>query len=274
MAEKPETLRGEREAAPEGRRRRRFPLKTVIAVVVVVLVGLPIVSLLQPGYYQRYPDLAVRMANWRVSTHSRVPCSGCHVDPGVKGYASFAVKAIPAFYSQLVRGPRPGNLLSVPDRVACQKCHTSYRQVSSGGDLLIPHKAHVEVLGINCAVCHQNLVHSKNTRGFNSPEMSMCLKRCHDGKQATAQCVKCHTRKNVPENHRQRDWLRVHSTMAKSIDCASCHAWSPNYCADCHAKRPRSHAGNWKKLHAIPALKRGAEGCPTCHTAKFCKQCH
>ncbi len=252
----------------------RLPIKSGVALVILVAVGLPILSTLQPRYYERYPDLAPRMDNWRVSTHARIPCSGCHVDPGAAGVLSFAAKSIPAFYSQLIQGPSTTNLLHVPGRDACQKCHTSYRQVSSNGDLLIPHRAHVEVLDINCATCHEDLVHSENTKGYNAPEMAKCLERCHDGEQASAACVDCHTRKHVPDNHRQPNWLAIHSEKLEEIDCGECHAWSPDYCAECHSKRPKSHAGNFKKLHAPRAKKQGDRGCMTCHDQEHCKQCH
>ena len=265
------------EPAPDdaAARRRRWPLVVgALGIVAVVLIALPVVSTLQPAYYKRYPSLHTRMQNWRVSTHARVACSGCHVDPGAAGLLRFAGKAIPAFYSQLLEGPKPTNLLSTPSRAACQKCHTSYRQVSANGDLLIPHKAHVEVLGVKCATCHKDLVHSSNSRGYNSPEMSMCLAQCHDGTQATKQCADCHTRKHVPDSHRKKNWLQVHSAMAGTTDCGACHAWSPDFCKECHSKRPKAHVGNWKKNHAVPAKARGDKGCLVCHDKKFCKECH
>ncbi|MBI5230978.1 MAG: hypothetical protein HY876_02310 [Coriobacteriales bacterium] len=257
------------------RRKLRLPLKSALALVVVVLLVLPVFSTLQKRYYERYPNLHVRMENWRTSTHGLIPCSGCHVNPGARGLLSFSAKSIPAFYSQLLQGPRPTNLLTVPDRHACQKCHTTYRRVSASGDLLMPHRAHVEVLKINCATCHEDLVHSKNTQGFNSPEMSRCLERCHDGEKATDKCVKCHTRKHVPENHRRKDWLEVHPKLTETINCGECHAWSPDYCDKCHKERPKSHVGNWKKQHQVRAKARGSKGCLFCHGGeKFCKRCH
>jgi hypothetical protein len=239
---------------------RRFPLKSAIALAIIVLLGLPVFSLLQPGYYGRYEDLGPRMDNWRESTHARIACSACHVEPGVGGYVSFAAQAIPAFYSQLFQGPRPENLLSTPGTEACNRCHTSYRQVSATGDLLIPHQAHVEVLEVNCSVCHADLVHSVNEKGFNAPEMETCLELCHDGEQASTECLDCHTAKQVPEDHNREDWLQVHEVMSETIDCGECHAWSPDFCADCHAERPDTHEGNWKKLHQYPALERGEGG--------------
>jgi hypothetical protein len=266
-------VEGDRPEA-SAKRKLRFPIKSFVALVVIVLLVLPVFSTLQPGYYERYPDLQVRMDNWRKSTHARISCAACHVNPGPMGFLIFAAKSIPAFYSQMIFGPKPTNLLTVPDRSACQKCHTGYRKVSTNGDLLIPHRAHVEVLKINCPTCHRNLVHSLNAQGFNKPEMSMCLKTCHDGVKATNQCNKCHTRKEVPDSHRRKDWLQVHSTMTKTIDCGQCHAWAPDYCRECHQNRPASHAGNWKKLHQYRAKKEGTKGCIFCHGEAFCKKCH
>ncbi|TLM99357.1 MAG: hypothetical protein FDZ75_00245 [Actinobacteria bacterium] len=258
---------------PRPRYGRRIAV--VIAVFVLAALVVPVFAMLQPRYYERYPSLDARMDNWRASTHAKVPCSGCHVDPGPLGFARFSVKAIPAFYSQLILGPKSQNLFEVPDQQACRKCHTTYRRVSSNGDLLIPHRAHVVVLKLNCAVCHQNLVHSKNTRGYNKPEMRMCLATCHDGTKASNKCVDCHTRKQVPDGHRSKDWLETHSAMAEKVDCGRCHAFTPDYCSDCHAKRPASHKANWKQGHAAAAKARGTKGCLVCHGgARFCKECH
>jgi len=279
VAETDEAVPGEGEPPTEPppqtpERRFRFPWKSAVALVVIVLLVLPVYSTLQPAYYDRYPSLRVRMANWRVSTHALVPCSGCHVNPGVGGFLSFAVRSIPAFYSQLLVGPQSTNLLQVPDRSACQKCHTSYREVSAAGDLLIPHRAHVEVLKINCPVCHKNLVHSLNAAGYNKPEMQTCLSLCHNGVKATNQCSKCHTQKIVPPSHLAKNWLDIHPTMTTTINCAQCHAWAPNYCRECHSHRPPSHVGNWKQLHGARATARGTKGCLFCHGAAFCAKCH
>jgi hypothetical protein len=255
------------------RRRLLFVVVLVATAVVAVALALPVVSVLQPDYYRRYPALGARMDHWAVSTHSRFSCIECHVEPGIGGFLSFAAKAVPAFYSQLAHGPTDTNLLKAPGRAACQQCHTRYRSVSAGGDLLIPHRAHVEVLKIDCVVCHKDLVHSLNRRGYNRPEMESCL-TCHDGDKATEKCEKCHTRKQTPPTHAQTDWLEVHGKVAESKTCAVCHDWTPDYCAACHKQRPASHAGNWKKGHGAHAKVRG-DGCKVCHGGeKFCKGCH
>jgi hypothetical protein len=254
-----------------GRRVLRWGALGLLLVVIFLLV-LPVFSTLQPGYYRRYPGLGTRMDNWATSTHSKISCVQCHVDPGVRGFLSFAVRSIPAFYSQLLGGTNSTNLLKAPDRQACQKCHTTYRTVAPSGDLLIPHRAHVVVLQMECVTCHKSLVHSPNRRGFNRPEMETCV-TCHDGTTATDQCVKCHTRKQTPASHSRKDWVEIHGQMTDKQDCSTCHDWTPDYCAACHKKRPASHTGNWKTDHAAAAKTRG-KGCLVCHTQEFCKKCH
>ncbi len=254
-------------------RLRRLATITLMMIPLIFLI-LPLYSTLDASYYERYPSLHLRMAAWRDSTHSPWSCAACHVDPGLGGALSFAARAIPAFYSQMVFGPTKSNLLAAPSRRACQSCHTAYRTVSPSGDLLIPHRAHVEVLGINCATCHSSLVHSKNSQGYNSPDMVACLKRCHDGKKATDRCIKCHTQKRVPPNHKLGNWLATHGKRSNEINCGQCHGWAPRLCESCHRKRPSTHAGNWKRLHRVRARARGTKGCLFCHKESFCARCH
>lgn len=254
-------------------RRARLVAGAILLLVLLLLVW-PLVSVLQAAYYERYPELRERMDNWRVSTHGRIACSSCHIEPGPRGFLAFTVRSVPAFYSQLIFGPHEENLFDPPGTAACQQCHTSYRQVSADGDLLIPHRAHVEILEIECVVCHSELVHAESPEGFNRPSMAMCLEQCHDGEIAGNECQKCHTRKHVPEDHLRSDWLQIHAERVDTIECGECHAWTPDYCEECHSKRPESHTENWKTDHAERARDHG-EGCLVCHGGvTFCEECH
>jgi hypothetical protein len=255
---------------------RRWPKAYLwygLGFVLAVALVLPVVSTLQPGYYDRYPDLRMPMEEWRTSTHGLMSCGSCHIEPGVRGFVAFAAQSIPAFYSQLVFGPSDTNLLGAPSAAACQKCHTTYRAASPDGDLLIPHKAHIEVLKLECTTCHQRLVHHENPLGINRPAMTGCLDRCHNGVAATQECAKCHTRKNVPESHKQDNWAEIHQQESKKTDCGECHGWTPDFCDECHKERPRGHEGNWKTLHAAQAAE-GSDGCYFCHQEAFCNECH
>jgi hypothetical protein len=264
------------EAGERTARTRRLAQGGIALLVVVILAALvvPVVFTLQPGYYDRYPSLHARMQGWRSSTHSLFTCADCHVDPGAGGLLKFAARSIPAFYSQLLFGPKSTNLLTTPSTAACLKCHTVNRQVSPSGDLLIPHSLHVERLHIACATCHKNLVHFPNALGYNTPVMATCM-TCHDGKKAPDTCVTCHTQKQVPADHKNADWLTVHPTMVNKIDCGRCHAYTPDFCAACHAQRPPTHVGNWKYLHQFAVKTQGTKGCLVCHDQKkFCNTCH
>lgn len=255
---------------------RRLLLKwgaAALGLAVVILLVLPVISVLQPDYYRRYPTLGPRMDHWKTSTHSQISCGECHIEPGAKGFLAFSAAAVPDFYSQLIKGSDHTNLLEPPSRAACRKCHTKYRTVAPSGDLLIPHRAHVEVLEMDCVACHKDLVHSVNRHGFNRPEMETCLE-CHNGDSASNECIDCHTRKHTPANHERSDWLKIHGTMSEKQDCGACHDWTPGYCGDCHSKRPASHVGNWKTGHASHAEIR-RDGCLVCHGGqKFCDRCH
>lgn len=240
----------------------------------IVILGLPVFSTLQPGYYERYPSLSPRMREWRTSTHAMASCPSCHVEPGIWNLVTFGARSIPAFYSQLFTGPRSTNLLRPPQTGACRRCHTAWRKASPSGDLVIPHRAHVLVLRINCTVCHQRLVHHRNTTGYNTPPMTLCLSKCHDGRKASNKCIDCHTRKQVPAGHKRPDWLATHGKRTRDINCGTCHGWQPKLCQSCHRERPSTHVGNWKKLHQVRAKLRG-RGCLFCHGgAKFCLKCH
>jgi hypothetical protein len=255
------------------KRRHRGLIGAGLVTLIVFLLAWPLISVLQPGYYARYPELRDRMDNWEVSTHGRMSCASCHIEPGARGWVEFAVRSIPAFYSQLIQGPHEENLFNPPTQAACQQCHTIYRQVSADGDLIIPHRAHVEILGVECVVCHSELVHAESPEGFNRPSMQMCLDECHDGEVAGNECTKCHTRKHVPEDHLSADWLAVHAEAVDTIECGECHAWTPDYCEECHSQRPASHTGNWKTDHAGRAAEHAA-GCMVCHSEESCGECH
>jgi hypothetical protein len=260
--------------APRAGSRRAPVIAAAVVLLALIALVLPVFSTLQPGYYARYASLRPRMDHWRDSTHGRIACVDCHMDPGVGGFLSFAARSVPTFYAQLVSGPSATNLLQLPSRAACQRCHTDYRQVSPNGDLLIPHRAHVEVLHIQCVVCHKDLVHSAGTGTYNQPKMATCLTLCHNGVKATDKCDKCHTRKEVPASHHAKDWLLVHGKTNRTVECGKCHAWTPNYCGDCHKKRPPSHVGNWKTAHQVEAKVHG-DGCLVCHSkTNFCGKCH
>jgi len=258
-----------RPAAP-GRRRRLVRTGAVVAVV-VLLVGVPIVLTMQPGFFGRMPALAEQYNPWSTSAHAEVGCEGCHVSPRPLQQATYRVRMIGEFYLSLVLRSREPSVFATPTNDACLECHNDLRSVSPKGDLQIPHRAHVTILKMDCVQCHAYLVHESNPAGKLLPTMASCMK-CHDGDTAKDTCTACHTRKAAPDSHRASNWLVAHPKNAASPECDSCHKWTEDWCADCHATRPRSHGDDWRSVHGERVKVR--RNCEACHKDSFCVPCH
>ena len=198
----------------------------------------------------------------------------CHVEPGAKGFLTFAAEVGPRLLLTACSWARRARTCSkASDRAACQKCHTNYRQVSPSGDLLIPHRAHVAVLKMNCVACHKDLVHSANREASTAPRWrraSQVPRRRH-GDQPVHRLP--HPQADSREPHaeglaggprrrpRPRTAARVttgHPTTATT--------------ATRSVRRPTSATG--RRTTGLHAKQRG-EGCLVCHGGeKFCKECH
>jgi hypothetical protein len=230
----------------------------------------------QPSFMQRYENLESHYGTWETSVHSKVRCQECHANPGIIPQTVFNVKMLGEAYASWVTERNP-DVFHTPVNGACENCHVDLRQVSAAGDLKIPHRAHVDALGLACVECHDNLVHvepaegDRAVEGENAPTMETCL-GCHDGEQAKNGCTECHTDKAAPDDHQTAEWLIVHPDMQEEIDCAECHGWVENWCEECHTRRPPSHTETWRKDH--PSQVEERRNCEACHVGEFCIECH
>ena len=220
----------------------------------------------------RYSYLAPQYSTLAKSKHKDVSCQSCHVRPDLLSQAGFDLRMAGAFYVSLVSPDAKLAAFDKPTTASCTVCHATLVTTSPKGDLKIPHRAHVDVLKVGCATCHQYLVHELSPEGKHTPTMAACL-TCHDGKTAKSTCEACHTKKAAPANHDAADWLVVHAQKQGELDCKSCHAWKTDWCADCHSRRPPSHTATWRSAGHIQAVKTH-RNCETCHAASFCITCH
>jgi hypothetical protein len=243
----------------------------VLALVIVVFILIPSYIASQPSYLGRYPGMHNEFGSWTKSAHTRAACQSCHVRPGFLPQAVYRARLLGEFYVSLVVPGHQPKLFSAPTNEACQSCHLDLRTVSPSGDLNIPHRAHVQVLKMQCVRCHKYLVHAVSPEGTHKPTMATCLV-CHNGRDAKNGCSTCHTNKDIPANHRQADWVVIHPQMVKTIDCQTCHKWTANWCSACHANRPKSHGANWRVVHGAAIAKH--RNCEACHAADFCIRCH
>ncbi|NTU71346.1 MAG: hypothetical protein HGB10_05965 [Coriobacteriia bacterium] len=252
-------------------RRKLIVRVAVVVVLVTALAIVPAYVATRPQFMQRYGGMSKQYTAWTESVHAQVACQSCHVPPGRVAQGVYTTRMLGEFYLSLVMPSRQPALFKTPTNAACQSCHIDLRTVSPSGDLNIPHRAHVSVLKLNCVQCHDYLVHEKNPEGTHTPRMETCLK-CHDGVKAKNACSACHTNKSVPESHKAADWLVVHASKQKQIDCAECHKWTENWCAECHQRRPASHGKRWRTVHRAAVDKR--RNCEVCHEGAFCVRCH
>jgi len=253
-------------------RRRRLLVRVAIVVgVLLVVIGVPLVLTTQPWFYSRSTALSEKYEPWRTSAHAEVRCEECHVPPSLLARTVNSARMTGEFYYSLLSPSRVPGEFARPSNEACLECHNDLRSVSPRGDLQIPHRAHVNVLKMDCVACHNYLVHERNSSGNHLPAMEDCLK-CHDGDTAKATCTACHTRKAAPDNHQASDWLIVHPKEAAGPECDSCHKWTDDWCADCHALRPESHGDDWRAVHGEQVKQR--RNCEACHDGAFCVRCH
>jgi len=255
---------------PREQKRRLIKRVSIGAVLVIVLLLVPAYLATQPAFFGRYPSLAEKYEPWSTSTHVSAGCEGCHVKPGFLPQAAYRASGVGRFYLSLVSRSTTPTAFSQPTNEACLSCHFDLRSVSPEGDLRIPHKAHVNVLKMECVECHDFLVHEKSPEGKHTPPMAGCLK-CHDGDTAKNTCTACHTDKAAPATHQAPDWTVVHADKVDA-ECAKCHKWTERWCADCHAKRPKSHTVKWREEHGEQVKRH--RSCEACHAGSFCEKCH
>lgn len=252
-------------------RRRLYLRLGAAAAAAALLVAAPAYVASQPQFLRRYPNMGAQYETWSASVHANVSCRSCHVPPDRVSQTLHGARMLGEFYLSLVSPSRRPDLMPAPVNGACQSCHIDLRTVSPSGDLNIPHRAHVVVLGLTCVRCHKFLVHRTNPGGTHTPWMAGCLV-CHDGRTAKRECSACHTDKRVPEGHRAADWLVVHSQRQKVIDCAKCHRWTEDWCVRCHSRRPRLHTARWRTDHRDKV--KAHRNCEACHAGTFCFRCH
>lgn len=252
--------------------RSRIVLRTVaLGVLLALAFGVPAYLTAQPGYFRRYPLMAAKWEPWSTSTHVEAGCAGCHVEPRALPQVIYRARMIGEFYLGLAFPKREPDLFAKPSNAACMECHSDLRSVSPEGDLQIPHRAHINVLKMECVACHGYLVHELSPEGKHAPPMGGCME-CHDGDAAKNACTACHTEKAAPETHRAPSWVVEHASRATDPACETCHGYTEKWCVDCHETRPRSHGSDWRGVHGEAVAKH--RSCEACHEGPFCVRCH
>lgn len=267
----------EERAHPRARRLIKFSSAIgVIVLAVAALIVIPSLVAFSPTFCATcHVD---QYATWKQATHKNVSCTDCHIQ--ANSWEAF--KARIGILDKLVikMGLSRGNrnitgFNALPMDKNCDVCHKLKRNITPAGDLIIPHESHTKLRKLLCVNCHHELVHSAKAKTGNKPSMIGCY-RCHDGTKAPNSCGACHTEKSLPDDHKQADWLRIHSIKQKQDPayCDRCHGWVKDYCKECHQRKPRSHDKTWPATHQGLISTDRREGCAKCHGAQRCLSCH
>lgn len=161
---------------------------------------------------------------------------------------------------------------------SCFKCHKEIMDGVIRNDATGIKVKHDDFLnqGTPCMNCH-GLDENSGTITMHAG-MSVCI-TCHDGKTATADCAKCHT-KDIGHAAASRSIKAERKTLVTDYDCYKCH--QPKSCDSCHGTRlPHSEEFMTTSLHAYEGAKSiwaGKAGkCVPCHNEdrRSCNEkCH
>ncbi len=207
------------------------------------------------------------------STHSGVPCTGCHVEAGALGAAASASRGLGWIAAAAM------DTTSVADAVgdsACRSCHAPVlaKTVTASGIRV----RHADFAEIRCTQCHAGVGHRLPEGWYLGIQMADCTE-CHRTSSGNLEsCSVCH----VDETDAARasgesawrvthgpTWPKTHG-MGDLRSCTSCH--SPAYCARCHEVE-LPHPSDWPKRHGR-AVTTNSDACFRCHESTWCVECH
>lgn len=205
----------------------RYLIPIVLGVVVLlgVILLVPVYVTSTPSFCSNCHVMDQHVSSWEKSTHNRSGCVFCHVKPGFWNLALNQIVVSKNIYLNVFgKAQMPKEIRSATNENCLQgKCHTTNRNVSTSGDLLIPHKDHVEMRGLQCKDCHFNVVHTARG-GTPRPPMGVCA-MCHNGTIAPDACTTCHTKPPSAQEAHPGLALETHADIGKgrARDCYGCH---------------------------------------------------
>lgn len=247
---------------------------------------------------------------WERSSHSEVSCISCHMPPGADPITFLMHKAavlpeLPMVVFKTFEMPHNARSHVALDPTImpvaqCTQCHDlSKRAVTTSPGIIINHKAHDDA-NLTCTICHNRIAHDEsgdweptlfdfttNTPSYKHEDfmkMDACY-RCHrladDGIEAetpykaSGKCAVCHPADFdlKPASHKAENFLTdMHGKMSLE-EVASVAKSQENL--DTHGdESPKDkESPEVKALEGVP-YSGVINSCYTCHTKKFCQDCH
>ena len=174
-------------------------------------------------------------------------------------------------------------------------------------EVIFPHSDHVEVMGMECEICHPGVAESRSGVDDHLPSKHGCA-GCHDVED-TARCTLCHSSPDQPRsfaritgyspkfNHavhieKEVSCAHCHGAVAKSDSSSTEHLPGMQACMGCHdgmqaqkdcilchetagGKIPVDHVSPlWVRQHGDDASLDDGQSCMVCHARNDCQECH
>ena len=188
-------------------------------------------------------EMTPEHATWQASSHSKIACVTCHIEPGAVSLVKHKMSSMKQLYLH-VTGTVPEAIeMPVPIKDAvCEQCHSTTRKVDPSKDIIIPHDKHL-AQGISCVTCHAGVAHGYIAeRGLNEKkdlstwddaktQKAMTLDKT---KLAMAVCIKCHEQVNAGKKPWLEEQLPEANKPATPANTGGLHA--PVDCNGCHSQ--------------------------------------
>ena len=198
------------------------------------------------------------------STHNEISCMACH-EPVNANPIVFVMKKAESLGELYLTATNKYELPLNPESEVskemtseqCTQCHNmGNRVITPTSGIIIDHKIHAQK-GMTCSQCHNRVAHNENfALTLKNPNGEPNKK--HEDFMKMPRCVRCHTQEK--------------GGTAPGA-CSTCHL--PNF-----QLTPENHSSaSWYTLHGpsnghSDLAQEDREYCPTCHSKKFCADCH
>jgi len=240
-----------------------------------VVVAIPVWATDTPAYCASCKATKPAGESWERSIHAKVSCVECHVPPGAVNAIKWRSQEWLNIWADYLNVPNVASRGSRPSNDNCLQCHSLADIPPESATIRMPHEAHVDLRGLTCADCHDQVAHPEEGHSGKEISMSVCS-MCHNEGGASDDCGFCHVTP-PPENTHPEDYLETHGTqaLADPESCLRCHHSEASFCDPCHANPTPDHfSGTWRYTHGASA-KDDPLGCTGCHSEDaFCQQCH
>jgi hypothetical protein len=256
----------------------RFLLFAGVSLLVVVAVwGVAGYTTSEPSVCQSCHSTSSQHAKAPTGSdpHSKVSCVACHEGNGAFGRYFGSVPARVLHFADSQFGSRLQDNYGFVGTASCSSCHATALQGVTTNKTRGLKMSHKEPLAASaaCLDCHRTK--AGVVAAYNAG-MGPCL-RCHDSKQASAECSTCHDQ-NTANAARARTTTFT-AEQIPELKCGGCHD-EKKECDTCHGLR-MPHSTEFKayahsRAGAVDLWFNGGKGCGLCHTAtrRPCTQCH